>query len=58
MAASDTPFEVLGHIDYPLRFWPRQAGPVPWSVLREAFDAALAALAGSGRALEVNTRLP
>lgn len=58
MAASDAPFEVLGHIDYPLRFWPSKAGAVPWTVLREAFDAALAALAGSGRALEVNTRLP
>lgn len=58
MAASDAAFEVLGHIDYPLPFWPSGAGPVPWAVFREAFDVALVALAGSGRALEVNTRLP
>jgi histidinol-phosphatase (PHP family) len=58
MAASAAPFEVLGHIDYPLRAWPAEAGPVPWTALEEPFRAALTALAGSGRALEVNTRLP
>lgn len=58
MAASDAPFAVLGHIDYPLRFWPVDSGPIPWATLREAFHMALAALASSGRALEVNTRLP
>lgn len=58
MAATDAPFAVLGHIDYPLRAWPAAAGPVPWAALEEDFRAALRALAGSGRALEVNTRLP
>ena len=58
MAASDAPFVVLGHIDYPLRSWPADAGPVPWTELQEPFRAALRVLADSGRALEVNTRLP
>lgn len=58
MAASDAPFAVLGHIDYPLRSWPDGAGPVPLASLQEAFRGALKALAASGRALEVNTRLP
>ena len=58
MAASDTPFDVLGHIDYPLRHWPAGAGPVPWDVLEEPVRDVLAVLAASGRALEVNTVLP
>lgn len=58
MAVSDAPFAVLGHIDYPLRAWPADAGPVPWAQLEEPFRAALQSLADSGRALEVNTRLP
>lgn len=58
MSLSDAPFEVLGHIDYPLRSWPTSAGGVPWAVLEEDFRAALEATAASGRALEVNTRLP
>ncbi|CAA9259870.1 MAG: Histidinol-phosphatase [uncultured Blastococcus sp.] len=58
LARSDADFAVLGHIDYPLRSWPEAAGSVPWPALEEAFRAALGALASSGRALEVNTRLP
>lgn len=58
LARSDASFAVLGHIDYPLRAWPEAGGPVPWPELEDAFRAALEALAGSGRALEVNTRLP
>jgi histidinol-phosphatase (PHP family) len=58
MAASDAPFDVLGHIDYPLRHWPDDAGPVPWDALEEPVRHALAVLAGSDRALEVNTTLP
>ncbi|SDF07265.1 histidinol-phosphatase (PHP family) [Blastococcus aurantiacus] len=58
LAGSDADFAVLGHIDYPLRSWPEAAGPVPWPALEEAFRVALGALASSGRALEVNTRLP
>lgn len=58
MSLSDAPFEVLGHIDYPLRTWPASAGEVPWAVLEDDVRAALDATAASGRALEVNTRLP
>lgn len=58
LAASEAPFAVLGHIDYPLRAWPDAAGPVPWADLEDDFRCALQSLADSGRALEVNTRLP
>lgn len=58
MAAGSASFAVLGHVDYPLRSWPADAGLVPWDALEEPFRAALQALAASGRALEVNTRLP
>lgn len=57
MVASDVPFDVLGHVDYPLRHWP--AGrEVPWDVLADPLRDVLAGLAASGRALEVNTALP
>ena len=58
MSISDAPFEVLGHIDYPLRTWPASAGELPWAALEDDFRAALETRAASGRALEVNTRLP
>lgn len=58
MAASDAPFDVLGHLDYPLRYWPADAGPVPWAELEERVRHVLSVLAGSGRALEVNTSRP
>jgi histidinol-phosphatase (PHP family) len=58
MAASDVAFDVLGHLDYPLRHWPDAAGPVPWDVLEEPVRHVLGVLAASGRALEVNTALP
>jgi histidinol-phosphatase (PHP family) len=50
-------FAVLAHIDYPVRSWPggyRQFDPAP---LEEEFRAVLRALAASGRALEINTRI-
>ncbi len=58
MASGDAPFEVLGHIDYAARAWPRSAGPLPWDVLEEQVRHTLSVLAASGRALEVNTRMP
>lgn len=58
LAASDAPFAVLAHIDYPLRTWPASAGPIPWEALEDDVRTALSALATSGRALELNTRLP
>jgi histidinol-phosphatase (PHP family) len=51
-------FEVLAHLDFPRRYWPK--GP---HLYREApfeaeYRAALRALAASGRVLELNTKSP
>jgi histidinol-phosphatase (PHP family) len=51
-------FAVLAHIDYAVRDWPTQAGPFDPSVFEDEFRHALRELAGTGRALEVNTRGP
>jgi histidinol-phosphatase (PHP family) len=51
-------FSVLAHIDYPIRYWPARAGPFDPYAFEDEFRHALRALAGSGRALEVNTRGP
>ncbi|WP_043626862.1 PHP domain-containing protein [Nonomuraea candida] len=52
-------FAVLAHIDYPIRSWPvRTAGPFDPRAFEEEFRHALRATARSGRALEINTRLP
>ncbi|WP_281288613.1 PHP domain-containing protein [Pseudonocardia kunmingensis] len=58
MAASDAPFSVLAHIDYPVRHWPVDAGPFRPADFEEEFRAVLTVLAASGRALEINTRVP
>ncbi len=57
MAESSMPFSVLAHIDYPARTWPAYAGEFQPEFVEEEYRAALEALAASGRALEVNTRL-
>ncbi|WP_198348117.1 PHP domain-containing protein [Plantactinospora sp. KBS50] len=58
VAASDM-FSVLAHIDYPVRSWPAgSAGPFDPAAFEEEFRYALRATAESGRALEINTRLP
>ncbi|WP_432562887.1 PHP domain-containing protein [Kineococcus sp. SYSU DK003] len=57
MVRADTPFHVLGHLDYPLRHWPAGV-EVPWADLEEPVRETLRTLAASGRALEVNTSLP
>jgi histidinol-phosphatase (PHP family) len=52
-------FSVLAHIDYPVRSWPvEQAGPFDPAAFTDEFRWALRATAESGRALEINTRLP
>lgn len=51
-------FQVLAHIDYPLRSWPSEARPPDLDDVEDEVRQALRALASSGRALEVNTRLP
>ncbi|WJK33084.1 PHP domain-containing protein [Solwaraspora sp. WMMA2065] len=57
MVGQSQSFEILGHVDYPLRAWPAQAGPVTVAAFEEEFRAVLAELADSGRTLELNTRL-
>lgn len=49
-------FEVLAHIDYPLRYWPAELGGFDCRLLEDEIRHALRALADSGRALEINTR--
>ncbi len=58
MAKSAAPFAVLAHVDYPLRHWPQKAGPFDPALFEDEYRAVLAALAGSGRALEANAAVP
>ena len=51
-------FSVLAHIDYPLRYWPPEAGAFDPGAVQEEFRHALHVLADSGRALEINTSGP
>ena len=51
-------FAVLAHIDYPVRDWPAAAGEFDPGAFEEEFRHALRVLAGSGRALEINTETP
>jgi histidinol-phosphatase (PHP family) len=48
-------FEVVAHIDYPVRSWPGRFDP---AAFEDEFRHALRAIAQSGRALELNTRIP
>ena len=58
MVESSHAFEVLAHIDYPLRRWPAGAAVFDPTEFEEEFRAVLRALARSGRVLEVNTVVP
>ena len=59
MMATSGMFSVLAHIDYPVRSWPTQrVGPFDPKQFEEEFRHALRTTAQSGRALEINTRLP
>ncbi|MBQ1025013.1 PHP domain-containing protein [Micromonospora sp. C95] len=59
MVTSSDTFSVLAHIDYPIRSWPtEEVGPFDPTVFEDEFREALRVTALSGRALEVNTRLP
>jgi histidinol-phosphatase (PHP family) len=51
-------FSVLAHIDYPVRGWPTDGPLYDPGDFEQEYRHVLAALAGSGRALEINTRLP
>ena len=58
LVGTDARFEVLAHVDFPARWWPVEAGPFDPLDFEEDFRHALASTAASGRALELNTRLP
>ncbi|WP_328988474.1 hypothetical protein OG394_19850 [Kribbella sp. NBC_01245] len=51
-------FEVLAHIDYPLRYWPYDVMPFDPGGFEEEYRVVLRELAGSGKVLELNTRVP
>ncbi|HET8988623.1 MAG TPA: PHP domain-containing protein [Humibacillus sp.] len=57
VVAGSTAFEVFTHIDYAVRHWPTvQAGPFDPTRFEDGFRSAMRAIAGTGRALEMNTR--
>jgi histidinol-phosphatase (PHP family) len=52
-------FTILAHCDYPRRYWPSErVGPFRETDFEERYRAVFRALAGSGRALEINTKSP
>jgi histidinol-phosphatase (PHP family) len=55
--ASDV-FGVLAHLNYPLRYWPADAGPYDPVAFEAEHREVLEALASTSRALEINTRGP
>lgn len=57
MVSGSDSFAVFTHIDYAVRTWPTDtAGPFDPRDFEEGFRAAMRAIAGSGRALEMNTQ--
>jgi histidinol-phosphatase (PHP family) len=58
LVSSPAPFGALAHIDYPVRYWPAGAGQFRPADFEDEYRSVLAALARSGRALEVNTVVP
>jgi histidinol-phosphatase (PHP family) len=51
-------FAALAHIDFAVRYWPRDRAACPPADFEEEYRAVLRALADSERALEINTQLP
>jgi histidinol-phosphatase (PHP family) len=51
-------FQVLAHLDFPRRYWPRGAHLYREEPFEAEYRTALRALAASGRALEINTKSP
>lgn len=58
LANSGGSFQILAHIDYPIRTWPPAADPFDPLDFEESFREALGAVAASGRALEVSSKVP
>lgn len=51
-------FEILAHIDYPVRRWPQDAGPYDPCQFEDEYRHVLRALASAGKILEVSTKVP
>ncbi len=58
MIESSSEFGILAHIDYPIRRWPATSGKYAPTMFEDEYRAVLRVLAKTGRALEVNTRIP
>jgi histidinol-phosphatase (PHP family) len=58
MIESSAVFQVLAHVDFPRRYWPGGHDRYVEKAFEEEYRAVFRALAGSGRALEVNTTSP
>jgi histidinol-phosphatase (PHP family) len=53
---SSSPFQILAHVDFVGRYLPRWSGPYEDTVYEPEYREVFAALASSGRALEINTK--
>lgn len=51
-------FGVLAHVDYPRRYWPAGTDAYRETDFEDEYRAVFRALAGTGRALELNTKSP
>ena len=51
-------FQVLAHLDFPRRYWPQGPHRYSEAPFEQEYRAVLAALAATGRALEINTKSP
>jgi histidinol-phosphatase (PHP family) len=58
MVETSAEFEVLAHIDFPIRYLPAGGAPYDPGLYEEEHRRVLRALAGSERVLEVNTKVP
>jgi histidinol-phosphatase (PHP family) len=55
MVETSEHFDVLAHVNYAARYWPGRQGPYRSADFEAEYRTALRALAGTGRALEINT---
>lgn len=51
-------FEVLTHIDYPVRYWPRDGDPFDLPAFEDEIRLVLRTLARADKVMEFNTRIP
>ncbi|CCG01153.1 PHP domain-containing protein [Blastococcus saxobsidens] len=58
MIESSDVFQVLAHVDFPRRYWPGGSHRYVEKDYEEEYRAVFRALAGTGRALEINTSSP